>query len=110
VALMFVLAYFNAFKQLWNLFGAANQLLAALSLITVSIWLLKKGKKYLFTLVPGLFMLATTIVALVVILVNEYIPKGNWMLSTGDIILLCLAVGVCFMSFKQFSKSRKAAA
>ena len=31
VALMFILAYFNAFKQLWNLFGAANQLLAALS-------------------------------------------------------------------------------
>ena len=55
VVLMFVLAYFNAFKQLWNLFGAANQLLAALSLITVSIWLLKKGKKYLFALIPGAF-------------------------------------------------------
>ncbi len=108
VVLMFVLAYFNAFKQLWNLFGAANQLLASLSLITVSIWLLKKGKKYLFTMIPGLFMLVTTIVALVVILVKEYIPKGNWMLSAGDIILLCLAAGVCVMSFKQFNKSRKA--
>jgi carbon starvation protein len=110
VALMFILAYFNAFKQLWNLFGAANQLLAALSLITVSIWLLKKGKKYLFVMIPGLFMLATTIVALVVILVNEYIPKGNWMLSAGDIILLCLSVGVIVLSFKQFMQSRKAAA
>ncbi|HNW28724.1 MAG TPA: carbon starvation protein A [Spirochaetota bacterium] len=110
VALMFILAYFNAFKQLWNLFGSANQLLAALSLITVSIWLLKKGKKYLFVLVPGVFMLATTIAALVVILVNEYIPKGNWMLSAGDIILLCLSVGVIVLSFKQFMLSRKAAA
>jgi carbon starvation protein len=110
VAIMFILAYFNAFKQLWNLFGAANQLLAALSLITVSIWLLKKGKKYLFVMVPGLFMLVTTIVALVVILVNEYIPKGNWMLSTGDILLLCLSVGVIVLSFKQFIRQKKAAA
>ncbi len=110
VALMFILAYFNAFKQLWNLFGAANQLLAALSLITVSIWLLKKGKKYLFVMIPGLFMLVTTIVALVFILVNEYIPKGNWMLSAGDIILLCLSVGVIVLSFKQFVQSIKAAA
>jgi len=108
VVLMFILAYFNAFKQLWNLFGAANQLLASLALITVSIWLLKKGKKYLFTMIPGLFMLVTTIAALVVILVKVYIPKGNWMLSTGDIILLCLSVGVCVLSIKQFNKSRKA--
>ncbi|HPL17174.1 MAG TPA: carbon starvation protein A [Spirochaetota bacterium] len=110
VALMFILAYFNAFKQLWNLFGSANQLLAALSLITVSIWLLKKGKKYLFVLIPGVFMLVTTIVALLVILMNEYIPKGNWMLSAGDIILLCLSVGVIVLGFKQFMLSRKTAA
>jgi carbon starvation protein len=109
VVLMFLLAYFNAFKQLWNLFGAANQLLAALSLITVSIWLVKKGKKYIFALIPGIFMLITTIVSLVVILVKEYIPKGNWMLSSGDIILLCLSVGVVFMSIKQFTRSRKEA-
>ncbi|HPN13838.1 MAG TPA: carbon starvation CstA 5TM domain-containing protein, partial [Spirochaetota bacterium] len=107
VALMFILAYFNAFKQLWNLFGAANQLLAALSLITVSIWLLKKGKKYLFALIPGAFMLITTIVSLVLILVQQYIPKGNWMLSAGDIILLCLSVGVVIMSVRQFVQGRK---
>ncbi len=109
VVLMFILAYFNAFKQLWNLFGAANQLLAALSLITVSIWLLKKGKKYLFALIPGAFMLITTIVSLILILVQQYIPKGNWMLSAGDIILLCLSVGVVIMSVKQFVLGRKGA-
>ncbi|MBN2159204.1 MAG: carbon starvation protein A [Spirochaetes bacterium] len=108
VVLMFILAYFNAFKQLWNLFGAANQLLAALALITVSVWLLKKGKRYLFTMVPGLFMLVTTIAALVVILVKQYIPKHNWMLSFGDVVLLCLSIGVIVLSFKQFMLNRKA--
>ena len=110
VALMFILAYFNAFRQLWKLFGAANQLLAALALITVSVWLLKKGKHYLFAMIPGLFMLITTIVALVLILVNEYIPTGNWMLSAGDIILLCLSAGVIGLSAKQLFQKRKAEA
>jgi carbon starvation protein len=106
VALMFILAHFNAFRQLWNLFGSANQLLAALALITVSIWLFKKGKHYLFVMVPGIFMLVTTIAALVFILVNEYIPKGNWMLSVGDIILLCLSAGVIILCFKQVIQRR----
>ena len=110
VAMMFILAYYNAFKQLWNLFGAANQLLAALALITVSIWLLKKGKQYLFVMVPGIFMLITTIAALFFILFKHYIPKGNWMLSIGDIILLLLSVGVVFLCSKQFIRIRKAAA
>ncbi len=110
VSLMFILAYFNAFKQLWNLFGSANQLLAALSLITVSIWLLKRGKKFLFTLVPGIIMLVTTIVALITILVQEYIPKNNYMLSVGDILLLCLSVGVIIMSIRQFINFRRGGA
>ena len=54
-------------------------------------------------------MLVTTIVSLVVILVQQYIPKGNWMLSAGDIILLCLSVGVVIMSVKQIVQSRKGA-
>lgn len=107
VVLMFVLAYFNAFKQLWALFGSANQLLAALSLITVSVWLLKKGKKYLFAMIPGIFMLITTIVSLVFILMKDYLPKKNWMLSAGDIILLCLSAGVIILTVKQFA-GRKA--
>jgi carbon starvation protein len=109
VTLMFVLAWFNAFRELWDLFGSANQLLAALTLITVSVWLLKRGKRYIFALVPGLFMLFTTIAALAVILVQKYIPKGNWMLSAGDIILMGLALGVIILSVKQFVQGRKTA-
>lgn len=98
VALMFLLAYYNAFKQLWQLFGSANQLLAAITLFTVSLWLLKKGKRYIFTLIPGIFMLVTTIAALLTVLIKDYIPKGNIVLSIGDVILLALAFGVLIIS------------
>jgi len=109
VALMFLLAYYNAFKQLWQLFGSANQLIAALTLITVGLWLMKKGKKFLFVFIPGMFMLVTTIAALIVVLVKDYIPKGNLALSAGDILLLCLAGGVIVLCIKFFRRQRATA-
>lgn len=102
VVLMFVLAYFNAFKQLWQLFGSANQMLAALSLLTVTLWLKKKGKMFWFTLIPGIFMLITTILALIEILVNDYLPKKIISLIAGDILLLALSVGVIILCIKVF--------
>lgn len=100
VALMFVLAYFNAFKQLWALFGSANQLLAALTLLTVSAWLLRKGKRSLFALLPGLFMLVTTLASLVLLLVTDYLPRRHLMLAAGDLLLLALALEVVFLTWK----------
>jgi carbon starvation protein len=40
VIMMFVLAYYNTFLSIWPVFGSANQLLAALALLAVSLWLI----------------------------------------------------------------------
>ncbi|WP_420841537.1 carbon starvation CstA family protein [Desulfosporosinus fructosivorans] len=45
---MLYLAWNNGWKIIWPIFGSANQLLAALSLIVVSIWLANKSRKYWF--------------------------------------------------------------
>jgi hypothetical protein len=63
----------------------------------VSMWLLKKGKNYLFALIPGIFMAVTTIASLIYILVTSYWPGKNIMLSIGDIALIVLAVGVILL-------------
>lgn len=45
----------------WSLFGTSNQLLAALTLLGMTVWLSKQGGKYfLITLLPMLFMLLMT--------------------------------------------------
>jgi len=106
VVLMFLLAYYNAFKQLWQLFGSANQLLAALTLITVSLWLAQRGKRFLFAFLPGIFMLVTTIAALVLVLFKDYLPKGNIALSVSDIVLLGLACGVIVLCSRFFAGLR----
>ena len=103
---MFILAYSNAFSVLWPVFGAANQLLAALALFTVSSWLVIKGRKYVFALYPALFMLVTTITA-VVFLLLDHVRKDNYILIVVDLLLFLLSIGVIILAGRIFFKQRK---
>lgn len=102
VLLMWALAYSNAFNVLWPIFGTANQLLAALTLFAVSAWLLLRRRPNWFTLVPGIFMLLTTLASLV-ILMRSYWLKKNYILLAADWLLLGLAVGVVILFVRTFS-------
>ena len=66
IALLLTLAliWLVPFLKIWVVFGAANQLMASLALLLVTLWLKSKGKKYQWTLWPFLFMFVTTIAAL----------------------------------------------
>jgi carbon starvation protein len=48
-------------RVFWNLFGTSNQLLAALTLLAVTVWLHRKGKSVWFTLGPTFLMLVMTL-------------------------------------------------
>jgi carbon starvation protein len=76
-ALMLWLSWTNSFQVIWPIFGTANQLLAALTLIAVSVWLANRKKPTLFTLIPALFMMTTTFTSLILLLKNQYLPQGN---------------------------------
>jgi len=58
------LAVTGRFSIIWPVFGAANQLIAALALIVITAYLAAHRKPVLYTLLPALFMLVTTIGAL----------------------------------------------
>lgn len=105
VVLMWSLASTNAFNLLWPIFGTANQLLAALSLLAVSGWLLLRGKKTAFTLIPAVFMIATTLASLGILL-REYIQKKSYVLVAADGLLFILAIGVVVLVLKTFLKKR----
>jgi len=55
----------KAYLVAWPIFGSSNQMLASLTLLALSIWLIRCGKKAVYVVVPMLFMLVTTTVALV---------------------------------------------
>jgi carbon starvation protein len=49
---------------IWSAFGAANQLMAGLALMLIALWLISEGKKHGWALYPSIFMIVTTIAAL----------------------------------------------
>ncbi|HYJ87222.1 MAG TPA: carbon starvation CstA family protein [Pyrinomonadaceae bacterium] len=54
----------NSWAKFWILFGASNQLLAALTLLTITVWLYQARQRIAFTLVPMIFVLVITLWAL----------------------------------------------
>lgn len=73
---------------LWQLFGTTNQLLAALGLLAVSVYLFQIRRPTVYTVVPMAFMLIVSLVAMVIKLI-EFWQAGNWpLIVTGFIILV----------------------
>jgi carbon starvation protein len=50
-----------AWKVFWTLFGTSNQLLAALTLLTITVWLKRTKKPWLISALPAAFMLVMTL-------------------------------------------------
>lgn len=69
----------NGAFVLWPLFGTANQLLAALALLVVSVYLLYKKKNYWYTFIPALVMLVLTIYAVITSMISFFI-EANYLL------------------------------
>lgn len=64
---------FGGFKNIWSLFGTVNQLLAAIALLTVSVWLGSKGKKIFILIIPMGFMLIAALTSLILLLYNNIV-------------------------------------
>ncbi|MFB6261864.1 MAG: carbon starvation CstA family protein, partial [Thiohalorhabdaceae bacterium] len=79
--------------HLWALFGTTNQILAALTLLAVSAYLLHTRRPVVYTVVPMLLVLVATVTAMVYNLA-DYIVKGNWGLVIVGSIILILALWV----------------
>lgn len=61
----------GSYLEFWTLFGASNQLLAALTLLTITAWLYNARQRIAFTLLPMLFVLTITLWALIKFVVGN---------------------------------------
>jgi carbon starvation protein len=75
---------------LWQLFGTTNQILGGLTLLTVTLYLMRRRANFLYTLIPMVFMLATTIVAMV-LKVGDFYRAGRHILLVMGVVILVLA-------------------
>ena len=86
-----------AWKVIWPVFGASNQLVAALALLTMVVWITKGLKKNAaFLKYPMYFMMATTLAALVMLIrVNiASTPEApaNYPIVAVAVVLFVLAI------------------
>lgn len=72
---------------IWPLFGTTNQLMAGLTLLVVTVMLIRQKSAVKYTLIPIVFLLTMTFIALLIQLVDFY-NKGNWLLIILDLIIL----------------------
>jgi carbon starvation protein len=114
VALMLTLGWGNGWKKLWTIFGASNQLLAALALIIASCWLAAKARPVWYTLLPTIFMLATSVFALLREMVLHYYPGlpngGNPPLFITAIIVLAMTLGILASAVSRYIFRRRTTA
>ena len=106
----------TGYSKIWGLFGAANQLLAALGLLAVATWLGNAGKNNKMFLIPMCFMMVVTICSLILIVKNQI---GIIAAGTGDwgpyaqvifgILLIVLAIVLAIEGAQTLSHKKKTA-
>lgn len=86
----------GAWLKFWTIFGASNQLLAALSLLVITVWLKQARKRIAFTLFPMLFVLTITLWAIGKLLIaNLKVAQGfniAFLNSIAAAVLILLAL------------------
>ena len=85
----------DGWQKIWPIFGATNQLIAAVALFVIATWLMAMGKPTKFALYPAIFMVVTTIGALAWQSYRFYTqPEPNIFLGTAAVFLIILALFV----------------
>ena len=85
----------DGWQKIWPIFGATNQLIAAVALFVIATWLMAMGKPTKFALYPAIFMVITTIGALAWQSYRFYTqPEPNIFLGTAAVFLIILALFV----------------
>ncbi len=88
---------------LWSLFGSTNQVLGALTLLTITIYLRQRGANYWYTLLPMAFMMIMTITAMVLDL-QKYWDGGQMLLvfvATSIFVLSLWLVVEAYLRFRR---------
>ncbi len=105
---------------LWQMFGASNQLMAALSLLVVAVWLKSEKRNPTYAMLPMIFMYVTTLAATAVTARNLYVtiaanPKisglpvyGAWAMIAVSALLFAAALLIGWDGYRAYLRYRAA--
>ena len=100
------LAWGGRWRLIWPTFGASNQLVAALTLLVITTWLLSRNKPIKLVLPAAIFMLITTIAALCV-QISNYFRQHQTLLLIISSVLIILAIFIMCETIRTFLNKYK---
>ena len=95
-------------NNLWTMFASANQMLAALTLLTAALWLFKNKLKFWIAALPMCFMIVTSGTAVFQLFLqnlDKWMKQGfaaGGVTAIGSITLFCLAVVLLTLGVMKF--------
>jgi len=92
--------------SIWPVFGSANQLLAALALLALTVYVAHLNEKKSFILIPMLFMFSVTLTALGTLIYTNFISH-NFILSFISALLFILAVLLGIKAYQVLVNGKK---
>ena len=116
MVLTILLVLTGTWVYMWQLFGAANQLMAALSLLIVTVWLREQKKNPSYALWPTVFMYITTLAATLVTARNLYVtivPRGGfegagaWAMIIIAVLLFVTALVIGWDGYQAYQRYSK---
>ena len=97
----------DGWQKIWPIFGATNQLIAAVALFVVATWLMAVKRPTHYVLYPALFMVVTTIAALGWQAYQFFTAKDtNIFLGTTSLLLIMLAIFVAYEAMQSLKGRR----
>ena len=94
---------------IWPLFGTTNQLLAGLTLLVISVILVKLGRPSRYTMIPMVFVTAMAFLSALIQLVDLY-RAGNYLLIAIDLVIIVAAILVALEAASAFMREKRKAA
>ena len=103
-----ILAVTNSYEVIWRLFGTSNQLIAAITMMTVASYFVSKKTSVKFIVVPAIFVLVTTMSALAYLAFRSggYLANGNYILVAFSLAMFVLGFMVAIEGLKQIYRKR----
>ena len=97
----------GGWQKIWPVFGATNQLIAAMALFVVATWLMAVKRPTHYVLYPAVFMMVTTIAALAWQTYQFFTaPDPNIFLGSTTMVLVGLAVFVAYEAMESLRGRR----
>ncbi len=120
MVLTIALVLTGTWVYLWQLFGASNQLMAALSLLIVTVWLASVGRNPAYAGIPMIFMYVTTVAATLVTAYNLFetiataegvsgvAAGGAWAMIIVALLLVVASLVIAFDGYRAYTRWRAA--